>query len=90
MFSSVISLNRKYCEYKLELLDGESLIKVGNVDLNVLLQSWWADCPGARYSDDDRCESPPVQDPWLVSEQKEGLQGWQILSGCVQRLGYEA
>merc|ERR1712216_257168 len=45
---------------------------------------------GARIYDGDSGEARGLQDPRVVPEQAEGLQGWQVLAALLQRPRHEA
>lgn len=52
-------------------------------------QGWWNICRRAWNFDDHCRKSQTIQNPRLVSQQKEGLQGWKILPSCFKCIGHE-
>ena len=53
-------------------------------------QGWWVVCSWDRQPHDHCCQPKTVQDPRLVLEQTERLQGREVLSSCLQRPWHEA
>ena len=53
-------------------------------------QGWWVVCSWDRQPHDHCCQPKTVQDPRLVLEQTERLQGRKVLSSCLQRPWHEA